>query len=198
MFNEARMEVALGDLSVEETEKRQNKGDSLLKVKFFPKKVRMGFLSAEKGEDVFEERDYIEIKVPGQKLNVNIFQVTEVYKRRFPLQWEAYKLGKELGGDGTPISLMPGIGQAHLDTCKTINIDTMEQLLAVGLESLSPLGADVMPMRKIAEAYLKDNIKMVQADEPIDDNPKSSKKNGAVSKPNNGNRKRRSRNSKST
>jgi hypothetical protein len=52
-------------------------------VRFFQEKVQMGFLSEQAGHPVFEDRDFIQINIPGDMSNIIEREATEIDRTQF-------------------------------------------------------------------------------------------------------------------
>ncbi len=102
------------------------KDDQLL-VKFYRHPELSQVKSKASGLPVYDDVDMISVIQPGEKDPVQVM-ASDMHKRRFPKQWEAYKAGVELASSGTPLDHLfpsePGI----ILTLKNFNVFTVQQL----------------------------------------------------------------------
>lgn len=124
-------------------------------VKFYPKQVRMNFLSEQQGTDVFEWRDYIIIYCPGMKDPINRL-ATEKDRKDYPVEYAAYREGRELRINGTPLSVLQ-IPQSRIEAMNAIYIYTVEQLAQVSGVAAKHVGLDASQLIAKAQAFLQKN-----------------------------------------
>jgi hypothetical protein len=127
--------------------------DSRMNIRFYPRATRNEPASIEAGRDVFDERDYITIQVPGDAKSSYDAVVTREHQLRWPAQWAAYKAGATQGAGGTTLDKLPGFGVSMVATLAGIGIHTVEQLANLSDGNAGGiLGAN--ELRKRAKAYL--------------------------------------------
>lgn len=115
-------------------------GDDRLVVRFFKAATKHNFKSQEEGRPIYIDEDFIEILVPGDKLNAVTCPVTESHKARFPVQWAAYQNGREQSLLGTPVESWPALTPAQAATFSNNGFKTVEQLAAASDAQLASLG----------------------------------------------------------
>lgn len=121
------------------------KGDGVLSVRFyyrsvfnklksdggFVEKIVKGLPVQEwvdgQGAPVHEDVEYVEIKVPGDKLEAIDRKATKHDKKRFARQYEQFKRGAEAKQAGTPLAAI-GIGPGRASELEYQNVYTLEQL----------------------------------------------------------------------
>ena len=81
-------------------------GDDQLLVAFRREPRINTFKSNQQGIPVYEDKDIIEIRHPGESLNVVIREVLDQDKHRWPRLWEAFCKNHEQVPDGVPLSLL--------------------------------------------------------------------------------------------
>lgn len=127
------------------------KDDQLL-IKFFRHPELSQIKSKANGVPVYDDVDMISVIQPGEKEEVKVV-ATDMHKRRFPKQWEAYKSGQDQAQSGTPLDhLFPAEPGAVL-TLRAFNVFTVQQLA-----NLSDTAMINIPMGRTladkAKAYL--------------------------------------------
>ena len=137
-------EVTLNDLMNDPFSKqmRQNNGgvrpeddmrfqnDRKLHVRFYTKPVMQRAQSRDAGRPVFEDMEFIEIMVPGDKHSIIRRRIRDLDKRRFARQYEAFRAGKGEQQIGTPLTMLPFITAAKAEEYRFFHIITAEQLAA--------------------------------------------------------------------
>lgn len=109
-------------------------GDNKLFIKFLTKAVMNPLASTKAGRPVFDEEDYIEIRIPGSQLTCVSAPMTDFnYMQRFGVQYRKWKEGQVEMLSGTPIDSFPYLlGKvAQLAELKAMNIQTVEQLASL-------------------------------------------------------------------
>lgn len=104
--------------------------------RFFVEAVKNEFQSAQKGQPVFEDREMVEIIVPGDRSTISTRPVNEEIKRRWPREYKAFKENQDAPLDGTPIEQLPGITAARVEELRFSHVRTVEALADLGDEHL--------------------------------------------------------------
>lgn len=127
--------------------------DTDLLVKFFRHGEMSHLKSIKQGAPIYDDVDMVEVITPGERDPVRVI-ATELHKRRFPRQWDAYKTGQELSQSGTPIELLLTNQPSAVLQLKSLNIHTIQQLagLSDSAKQMIPLGAQQLQDK--ARAYL--------------------------------------------
>lgn len=126
-----------------------------VRARFFKHKVVLGFLSQQKGEEVSEMRDFIEIVVVGMDKQVFTSEVREEHKNRFPAEWLAYKRGEEGVVDGTLIEMCPIIPETHIKLLKTLNVLTVEDVAGLTDAGVQKIGMGGYKLRDAARKFVQ-------------------------------------------
>ena len=107
--------------------------DARALVRFFIQPVKNEKKSAEEGRPIYEDREYCEIIVPGNKTNRPIKPVTEIVKKRFPQQYAKWKATGEgdYTGEGTPLTEVPWISRSQVEELAYWRIRSLEQLAGI-------------------------------------------------------------------
>lgn len=102
--------------------------DSRLHVRFYLEPVEQTARSIKEGRRVFEDTEFIEIMIPGDKLNIIKRQVYEMDKGRFAQHYARFKQGLADQTIGTPLTELIFITAAKVKEYEYFGIKTIEQL----------------------------------------------------------------------
>ena len=102
--------------------------DSRLHVRFFLEPVEQTARSIKEGRRIFEDTEFIEIMIPGDKLNIIKRQVFDMDRARFAQQYARFKQGLADQTVGTPLSELVFISAAKVKEYDYFGIKTVEQL----------------------------------------------------------------------
>jgi hypothetical protein len=110
----------------------------------------------EAGHEVYEEVEFIKIRVPGDRFFEYFQPATEGHRRRFPVAYRSFKERTQgrTGLVGLPIDQWPSINRSQAMTLKSAGIHTVEELAAVGEQNVDRLGINGRAMRDTARTYL--------------------------------------------
>lgn len=131
---------------------QERQGDDKLFVRFFSKAIRDESRSMSAGRAIFEEKVFINIKIPGDKNNdVNRVAFPEDIMR-FPLHYERFRKGQEQV-IGTPLNALPFLNEAQVEEYKSVFIRTVEQLAGAADAQLQKMFGSTDHKQK-AQAWL--------------------------------------------
>jgi len=119
------------DFDVEDFEHR-NAGDKSVYVKFYVRPFLDEAESAKEGRPIYKDRDYVEIRTPGNQTNIVQRPVTDMDKQRFRASYAAFKAGDTGQVIGTPLAETPWITRSQVEELAYLRIRTLEQLANVG------------------------------------------------------------------
>ena len=102
--------------------------DARLHVRFYLEPVEQTARSIKEGRRVFEDTEFIEIMIPGDKLNIIKRQVWDIDKARFAQQYARFKQGLADQTVGTPLTELIFITAAKVKEYEFFGIKTIEQL----------------------------------------------------------------------
>lgn len=105
-----------------------NEEDSRLHVRFYLEPVEQTARSIHEGRRIFEDTEFIEIMIPGDKLNIIKRQVFDIDKARFAQQYARFKQGLADQTVGTPLSELVFITASKVKEYEYFGIKTVEQL----------------------------------------------------------------------
>lgn len=169
--------------------------DKYLAVKFEKKAVHNKFKSNEEGRQIYDDVDYISIRIPGDKTSEVCRKVREDDKERFPVQWANYQGREESMLNGVPLEILPGVSPAETASLKAMQVVTIEQLAGLHEKAIKNTtnGRDLV---KKAQKFLEGESYSVQLEEKIAKLEKEIEtlKEGKKDEPTNNNTKRNKRN----
>lgn len=136
-----------------------------LGVRFYVKPVENKKRSKEEGRPIFDDREMVEIRFPGDKNRVHHAPAHESYRRgrdgqnitwamEFPKHYEAFKDNIEYFGEGTPISELPFLTESKRSELRALNIHTAESLAALDGAALARLGMGGRALKDQAAEYI--------------------------------------------
>lgn len=131
-----------------------DKGDTA-RPRFYTKPVQNNFRSESEGRPIFDEKEFVEILVPGDRKTVMDTFVKEEHRRRWPREYAAFKAGLEVPTEGTPLEEWPAITRSQVEELRFGHIRTVEQLAALpdnALNTTVPMGG--YPLREKAQRWL--------------------------------------------
>ncbi len=105
-----------------------SEADKQLLVKFYTKSCLSREEPVEGAAPVFVDREYIEIRVAGQKYPQVGRPATVQDKQRFSAHYQAFKSRLEQPEEGTPLKEWPQVTASQVDMLAYINVKTVEAL----------------------------------------------------------------------
>lgn len=87
--------------------------------------------SAQEGRPIYDEREYVTIRVPGDKDSVICAPVNDLHRRRFAEKYAAFKAGKSKEISGTPLSAVAWLSKSRIKELEYFNVHTLEQLASI-------------------------------------------------------------------
>jgi hypothetical protein len=125
------------------------------KPRFHMRAVEMPFKSREAGRPIFEDREFVEIIIPGQNKSTAIEPVNEQHKDRWPEAYAAFKRGQEMPTTGTPLEEWSVLSAATVANLKGLHMRTVEDLAAAPDAALQNIGQGGHDFRRRAQAFLE-------------------------------------------
>lgn len=110
--------------------------------RFYMRPVQNAFRSKQEGRPIFDDVEYVEILIPGQKSTVDE-RVKDEHRDRWPRQYEAFKAGQEAAQDGWALEEWPGLTRSQVEELKFFHVRTVETLAALddgALAKVFPMG----------------------------------------------------------
>jgi hypothetical protein len=171
----AEADMGLTELAFQEVG-RADPGDEQLLVKFFVHPRKMARESAKEGRPIFEDCEYISIKVPGNRGSAVERPATSKDKARFPRHYAAFKAKDREVLVGTPLEEWPGIARSQVEELRFFNIQTVEQLVDLtdtnaqnfrGIEALKTRARDFLEAAKGSAATVELRAELESRDQQI-------------------------------
>lgn len=123
--------------------------------RFYSKSVELTFRSQQEGRPIFEDRDFVEILIPGDRRSQVHEPVTDDHKQRWPAEWKAYQEGREAPLEGTPLTSWPPITRARAEELAYFNVRTVEQLAELDDAKIMNIGMGGRELRGTAQKFLE-------------------------------------------
>lgn len=108
--------------------------DKQVYVKFYVRPVPDEEASAKEGRPIYKDREYVEIRTPGNQNNVVQRPVSDMDRQRFRPQYAAFKAGESEQTIGTPLTEVPWITRSQVEELSHLRIRTLEHLSTVNDE----------------------------------------------------------------
>lgn len=122
------MEEATYSMTGQALQRGENPGDDSLLVRFFLKAVKNNEASLAAGRPIFEDKECIDIRVPGERGNVIARVARTKDKERFHRHYAAFKSRTEAAEIGTPLAEWPQVTSSDVANLSYNNVKTVEQL----------------------------------------------------------------------
>ena len=125
--------------------------------RFHVKAVKLEFASSQAGRPIYEDREFVDIIIPGDRRALAHEPVGEEHKARWPREYEAFRAGRSAPLEGTPLSEWPSarMSRSRVEELAYFNIRTVEELAGVNDAQLQNLGMGARPEREAARAFLE-------------------------------------------
>lgn len=124
--------------------------------RFYMEPFQNNAKTAEMGQPVFEEREMVEILIPGDRRTVATRIVLEEHRRRWPRAYAAFRAGQEAPVEGIPLEEWPGISRGYVEELKFAHVRTVQQLAALPDEQLNKsVSMGGFSLREKARRYLE-------------------------------------------
>jgi hypothetical protein len=122
--------------------------------RFYVRPVQNELRTASEGRPIFEDVEYVEINLPGDRTSVVDRRVKADDRQRWPQQYAAFKDGQEQVGDGTPLTQWTGVTRSQVEELAFFKIRTVEQLAGLNDGALANLPLGLRAMKEHAERWL--------------------------------------------
>lgn len=140
----------------------QHGTDAGLYVKFYMESVQDEEKSSEEGRPIFIDREYIKIIPVGDKNTVICRPVKKTWDagtppdtERWAKLYEMFKNQQIQANEGTPLEQWAPLSKSQVETMKSVNVHTVEQLSQVADNNLPNLGMGARVLRDKALAFLQ-------------------------------------------
>jgi hypothetical protein len=125
--------------------------------RFKTEAVHLPFRSRTAGRPIYEDREFVEILIPGDRRSMAVEPVTDEHKTRWPDAYAAFRAGRETPLEGTPLADWPNsaLTRSKVEELAYFNIRTVEHLAAVNDAQLGNIGMGARELRQAARAFLE-------------------------------------------
>lgn len=106
------------------------------------------------GRPIFEDVEFVTIQIPGDKCQINDFEVNDAHRARFAKQYRKWKAGESNTQSGTPLKEWPAIARSQADELAHFGIHTVEQLAAMPDGNASNVGP-IQSLKRQAKDFLE-------------------------------------------
>ena len=138
-------------------------GDTSMVVMFFLKPIRNQAKSAEMGRPYFDEKIFVRIHPPGERLNIVEREANDTDRRRFPLQWAQFQENRPQVANGTPIEMLFAASPATAAALQASGVHTVEQCAGMSAHAIETIGMGAQQWVNEATRYLEVANKGVKA-----------------------------------
>lgn len=122
---------------------------------FYTRAVHSPAKSAASGHPVYEDKVFVRIHPPGERLNIVDREVQDHDKRRFPMQWNQFNQNKEQAPDGCPIELLYPDYPSVSAMLRANGICTVEQCADLSSHAIESIGMGAQRYVNEAKKYLE-------------------------------------------
>lgn len=118
--------------------------------------VHQPFRSQQEGKPCFEDQEFVDILIPGDRRSMASERVNDEHKTRWPAEYRAFKEGRELPLDGTPLANWPNglMTRSRVEELVYFHIRTVEDLAGVDDAKLVNIGMGGRELREAARKFL--------------------------------------------
>lgn len=138
-------------------------GDTTMVVMFFLKPIRNPAKSAEEGRPWFDDKIFVRIHPPGERLNIIEREASDADRRRFPMQWAQFKDNAPQTANGTPIDMLFAANPSVAAMLKASGVHTVEQCAKLSAHAIETIGMGAQQWVNEAQRYLEVADKGVKA-----------------------------------
>lgn len=133
----------------------QNEKDTA-RPRFYNDAIQNMAKSEKEGRPIYEDKEMVEIRIPGDKLMTWVGVVEDRHRQRWPEQYAAFKRGEERAATGTPLEQWPNatLNKSRVAELKAQNILSVEELASIPDNVLPKLGFGARELRDQANAYI--------------------------------------------
>lgn len=138
-------------------------GDKAMVVIFFKKATHNPARSLETGHPFYDEKVYVRIHPPGERLNIIEREAKGDDARRWPNQWNQFSQNREQVPEGTPIGLLYPDKPSIEATLRASGVFTVEQCADLSGHAIDNVGMGAQAWVNSAKKYLEYANKGVNA-----------------------------------
>jgi hypothetical protein len=121
---------------------------------FYHKSVHNPQRSQQEGRPVFEDRIFVRVAPPGERLNIVDRPATRSDQQRWPQQWALFQQNKEQTPEGTPIELLYPEKPAVAATLRANGVMTIEACSELSGNAIDSIGMGAQTWVNAAQKYV--------------------------------------------
>lgn len=123
---------------------------------FHMREVKNNYRSKSEGRPVYENREYVEIIVPGNATERPCMPVRQEHRERWPEAYRKFQANIEQRAEGTPLEEWSHLrgDPARIKGLKDADITTVDQLADLPDSFASSVGPDFQSLKKKAQQFL--------------------------------------------
>lgn len=138
-------------------------GDAGMVVMFYLKPIHNPGKSSEVGSPQYDDKVFVRIHPPGERLNIIERLATDADKRRFPNQWHQFTQNAPQVNNGVPIDMLFPAQPSVAAALKASGIHTIEQCAELSAHAIENIGMGCQVWVNDAVRYLEVANKGVKA-----------------------------------
>lgn len=123
--------------------------------RFYLKPVKNEHKSTLENRPIFEDLEYVEITLPGDRRSIVDRRVKPEDRERWPQQYKFFKDDKDQIGEGMPLGEWNVITRSEVEEYKFFKVHTVEQMAAISDAALMDLPKGTMELRDKAKRFLE-------------------------------------------
>ena len=132
----------------------QTREQDTARPRFYREAVQNHAASEKEGRPIFDDREMVEIIVPGDRLSTFVGYVDDRHRERWPDAYAAFKRGEQRAAAGTPLEHWPILTTARVAELKAMNILSVEELANVTDNVVVKLGMGARELREQARTFI--------------------------------------------
>lgn len=138
-------------------------GDKGMVAMFYNRPVHNPGKSQEAGRPFYEDKVYVRIHPPGERLNIIDRAANDTDRRRWPLQWHQFSQNKQQHPEGSPIDLLYPEYPSIASMMRAASVFTIEQCAELSAPAIENIGMGCQRYVNDAKKYLEAANKGVKA-----------------------------------
>lgn len=124
-------------------------------VLFFLKPIVNEARSREHGRPFYEDKVFVRVHPPGERLNIVERPATEQDRKRWPMQWAQYQQNKPQVSEGTPIEMLFPSQPSVAAALQASGVHTVEQCAELSANAIETIGMGAQQWVNEAQRYLQ-------------------------------------------
>jgi len=130
-------------------------GDRGMVCMFYNRAVHNAAKSAQSGRPFYEDKIFVRIHPPGERLNIVDREATDTDRKRFPAQWQQFRQNKQQQPEGTPIELLYPDYPSVPAMLRASGVQTIEQCADLSATAIDGIGMGAQRYVNAAKKYLE-------------------------------------------